>query len=277
MSDKIRVGRISYLNVLPIYYPLESKILGHNFEFFYGPPAHLNKMMSEGLLDISSTSSVEYLRHSDQYHLLPDLAIGSCGPVQSVILLSRCPVKELTGKKILASAQSHTSAALLRLLLSEYIPINPFYETGNATAVLKSGERPNAILAIGDEALNLRNHEDYPYLMDLGEAWREWTGLPFIFGVWIIQKECASNRHKEMCEAVRTLIEAKKWGQTNIKKMSELTAEKSMLTPAETDSYYEGLVFDLEEKEIEGLKTFGKHLVNCGQLTSMPELDFFKV
>ncbi|WP_027179212.1 menaquinone biosynthesis protein [Maridesulfovibrio bastinii] len=277
MAEKIRVGRISYLNVLPIYYPLESEIMGHNFEFFYGPPAHLNKMMSEGLLDIASTSSVEYLRHSEQYHLLPDLAIGSCGPVQSVILLSRCPVEELSGKKILASAQSHTSAVLLRLLLSKYIPVNPFYETGNATAVLNSGERPNAILAIGDEALNLRHHEDYPYLLDLGEAWREWTTLPFIFGVWIIQKESAARKPDEMREAVKKLIEAKKWGQRNILKMAELTAENSLMDAEETNSYYKGLVYDLEDKEIMGLKTFGNHLVDVGELSQMPKLDFFKI
>ncbi len=275
MNEKIRVGRISYLNVLPIYYPLEAEIMGHNFEFFYGPPAHLNKMMSEGLLDISSTSSIEYLRHCDQYQLLPDLAIGSRGPVQSVLLLSRCPVEELSGKKILVSAQTHTSAALLRLLLTEYIPVDPFYETGSATSVLNTGERPNAILAIGDEALNLRKHEDYPYRMDLGEAWRQWTGLPFIFGVWIIQKESARNNPQGMREAVRKMIEAKKWGQKHIDRMSELTAEKSLLTPEETDSYYEGLVYDLGPEEIKGLKTFGKYLVKCGQLNSLPELDFF--
>lgn len=277
MSDTIRVGRISYLNVLPIYYPLEAKIMGHNFEFFYGPPAHLNKMMSEGLLDIASTSSVEYLRHSDQYHLLPDLAIGSCGPVQSVILLSKVPFENLNGEEILATAQSHTSAVLLRLLLTKYIQINPTYKTGSPTEVLNSGKRPAAFLAIGDEALNLRYHDDYPYKLDLGEAWRQWTGLPFIFGVWIIQKDSAAERPLEMQKAVRKMIEAKEWGQKNIGQMSLLTAENSMLNAEETDSYYEGLVYDLGEEEIKGLKTFGSHLVDIGELSSMPELDFFKI
>ncbi|SDK83580.1 chorismate dehydratase [Maridesulfovibrio ferrireducens] len=275
MFEEIKVGRISYLNVLPIYYPLESKLIENNFNFFYGPPAQLNKLMAEGLLHISSTSSIEYLRHAEQYELVPDIAIGSCGPVQSVLLISRKPIAEMKGCKILVSSQTHTSAALLEILLTEYIPVNPQYETGNATELLEAGERPEAILAIGDEALNLRHHEDYPYKLDLGEAWREWTGLPFIFGVWLVRKDVADK--PEIKEAVRTLIKGKEWGQSNIDRMSEITAEKSILSPDEMKSYFEGLVYNLKEKEIEGLKVFAKYLQKKGQISQVPELNFIKI
>ncbi|WP_415714679.1 MqnA/MqnD/SBP family protein [Maridesulfovibrio sp.] len=78
--DNVKIGRISYLNVLPIYYPLEAGLIENNFEFVYGPPAQLNKMMSEGLMHIASNSCIEYLRHSEQYLLLPDLANRQPGP-----------------------------------------------------------------------------------------------------------------------------------------------------------------------------------------------------
>lgn len=275
MADEIKVGRISYLNVLPIYYPLETKLIENNFKFFYGPPAQLNKLMSEGLLHISSTSSIEYLRHAEQYKLIPDIAIGSCGPVQSVLLISRKPVEKLKNCKILVSAQTHTSAALLKILLTEYIPVHPEYETGNAAELLENGERPEAILTIGDEALNLRHHEDYPYKLDLGDAWRQWTGLPFIFGVWVVRKDVADS--PAVKDAVRTLIKGKEWGQANIGRMSELTAEKSVLALPEVNSYYEGLVYNLKETEIEGLKVFAEYLKKTGQISKVPELNFIEI
>ncbi|WP_027721425.1 menaquinone biosynthetic enzyme MqnA/MqnD family protein [Maridesulfovibrio zosterae] len=270
--DRVKVGRISYLNVLPIYYPLESGLIKNEFDFLYGPPAQLNKMMAEGLMHISSTSSIEYLRHAEQYKLLPDLAIGSRGPVQSVLLLSRKPVEELKGSKILVSAQTHSSAALLKILLTEYIPVHPEYETGKATETLESGERPEAILCIGDEALNLRKHKDYPYKFDLGEEWIKWTGLPCIFGVWVVRKDVCEQENVK--KAINSIIKGKKWGQANIDRMSELTAEKSILTPEETSSYYDGLVFDLGKQEIAGLKTFAKYLYKTRQITKIPELEF---
>ncbi len=273
--DRVKVGRISYLNVLPIYYPLEAGLIENNFDFLYGPPAQLNKMMSEGLMHISSTSSIEYLRHAEQYKLLPDLAIGSRGPVQSVLMLSRKPVEQLKGCKILVSSQTHSSAALLKILLTEYIPVHPEYETGNATERLESGERPEAILCIGDEALNLRKHRDYPYKFDLGEEWIKWTGLPCIFGVWLVRRDVASR--EEVKQAIRALIKGKLWGQRNIDRMSELTAEKSILTPEETRSYYDGLVFDLGNEEIKGLKTFAKYLHKTGQISHIPELEFAEI
>lgn len=270
--DKVKVGRISYLNVLPIYHPLEEGIIKNDFDFVYGPPAQLNTMMSEGLMHISSNSCVEYLRHAEQYLLLPDLAIGSRGPVQSVIMISTKPLEQLKGCNVLVSAQTHTSAALLKILLTEYIPLNPTYETGNATEQLESGERPEAILCIGDEALNLRKHEDYPYIFDLGEEWLRWTGLPFIFGIWLVRRDVAER--SDVKKAVLSLIKGKEWGQKNIEQMSELTAQKSMLNLEEARSYYDGLVYDLGEKEIEGLKVFAKYLLKTGQISHIPELDF---
>lgn len=273
--DRVKVGRISYLNVLPIYYPLESGIIENNFEFLYGPPAKLNKMMSEGLMHIASNSCVEYLRHSEQYLLLPDLAIGSRGPVQSVIMISRKPLEQLKGCNVLVSAQTHTSAALLKILLTEYIPLNPTYETGNATEKLESGERPEAILCIGDEALNLRKHEDYPYIFDLGEEWIRWTGLPFIFGIWLVRRDAAAR--EDVKEAIRALLKGKKWGQENIEQMSVLTAENSFLSLEEARSYYDGLVYDLKEREIQGLKVFAKYLQKTGQISHIPELNFIEI
>jgi len=172
------------------------------------------------------------------------------------------------------SAQTHTSAALVDLLLTRHIGVRPRYRTGDATALLQAGERPAAILCIGDEALNLRRHPDYPHRMDLGEAWREWTGKPFIFGLWIASREAACARREEVKDAARLLIEAKKWGQTHLDLISAVAARDSILTEEEMRSYFAGLVYDLGLEELEGLRLFYAQLAEAGVIPAPPELAF---
>ncbi|OIQ51256.1 Chorismate dehydratase [Pseudodesulfovibrio hydrargyri] len=270
----VRLGRIGYLNVLPIYHPLETGILPMDCEVTSGPPAELNKLMDADKLDVSSCSSVEYARHADKYYLIPDIAIGSRGPVQSVLLLSRRPVEELDGRTILVSAQTHTSAALLRVLQAKLWNIKTVFTTGSATDVLGTGERPQAILCIGDEALNLRYHPDYPHRIDLGEAWRELTGLPFIFGVWIASRESWRQNREKVEEAARLLLAGKNWGTDNIGDVCVMASEESCLNYDEMCSYFDGLVYDLGPEEQEGMRAFYKSLVETGIIDEAPELVF---
>jgi chorismate dehydratase len=270
----VRLGRIGYLNVLPIYHPLETGILPMDCEVTSGPPADLNKLMDAGKLDVSACSSVEYARHADKYYLIPDIAIGSRGPVQSVLLLSRCPVEELDGRTILVSAQTHTSAALLRVLQAKLWNIKTVFTTGSATDVLGTGERPQAILCIGDEALNLRYHPDYPHRIDLGEAWRELTGLPFIFGVWIVSRESWQRDKEKVEQAARLLLAGKNWGTENIGDVCVMAAEESCLNDEEMCSYFDGLVYDLGPEEQKGMRAFYESLVETGIIDKAPELVF---
>ncbi len=272
----IRLGRIGYLNVLPLHYPLEQGILKPDtpFELVSGPPAELNVLMDQGRLDLSGCSCIEYARHPEKYLIVPDLAIGSRGPVQSVLLISRTRPEELDGASVLVSAQSHTSAALVDLLLRQHVGVSPRYRTGDATALLATGERPQAILCIGDEALNLRRHPDYPHRMDLGEAWRQWTGLPFIFGLWIARRESACARREEIKAGARLLIHAKKWGQANLDRISAVAARGSILSETEMRSYFDGLVYDLGLEELDGLRLFYERLAEAGVIPAPPELAF---
>lgn len=269
----IRLGKIGYLNVLPIYQPIESGRFDGDFDIVSGPPAQLNELMARGELDVSATSSIEYARHPERYWLVPDLAIGSRGPVQSVLLLSRVPVEELQDREILVSSQTHTSAALLTVLFRHW-DIAPRYVTGDATSTLTSGERPQAILAIGDEALNLRYHPDYPVRVDLGEAWRKLTGLPFIFGVWVAQRSDFEDRPEAVRTACKTLQKAKRHGRKTIDDMCRLACENSCLDMDEMRSYFDGLVYELGEEERKGLERFYEELVEAGHISEPPPLYF---
>jgi chorismate dehydratase len=269
----LRIGKIGYLNVLPIYHPIETGLIPGDYSIVSGPPSALNRLMDAGQLDVSAASSIEYARHPEKYYLVPDIAIGSRGPVQSVLLLSRGPVQELHGKTIVVSAQTHTSAALLRILLAEW-GIEPTLVTGDATAILCEGRRPEAILCIGDEALNLRHHPEYPVRTDLGEAWRVLTGLPFIFGVWIVQRKSHGENAAAVTAACTALVAARRWGEDNIGAMCALAAESSCLTQAEMCSYFDGLVYDLGPEEKEGMTLFYRRLTDIGIIDAVPPLHF---
>jgi len=270
----IRFGKIGYLNVLPIYHPLESGIVENDFSIVSGPPSQLNRLMDGDRLDISAASSIEYARHPDKYYLIPDIAIGSRGPVQSVLLLSRFPVEELSQKTILVSSQTHTSAALLHVLQKELWGIETKMISGDATSVLQDGHRPDAILAIGDEALNLRHHPDYSHRIDLGEAWRDFAKLPFIFGVWIVQRNKWDSNRERLENAAQKILEAKKWGIDNLKSICSLAARDSCLSQEEMCSYFDGLVYSFEQNEIKGLELFYNYLEKNGIIKRAPNLQF---
>ena len=271
----ISLGKISYLNVLPIYYPLESGNVPNDFQIVSGPPARLNGLMARGELDISAASSFEYARNHGKYLLVPNLAIGSRGPVQSVLLISRLPLQELEHKTVLISSQTHTSAALLRLLLKERLGLSPDYLTGNISKEMDSRVPPLAFLAIGDEALRYRHLPEYPYTLDLGQAWLEWTGLPFIFGVWIINRDSLRHREKGLEQACVQLLAGKTWGMKRIPFFSVLISQQGILNEQEVASYFQGLVYAFGKREQRGLRRFFDLLARAGEIREVPDLNFF--
>jgi chorismate dehydratase len=258
-----------------VYYALEQGLIDHDMEMIYGTPARLNEIACRGELDIASTSSIEYARNWRSYHLVPHLAIGSRGPVQSVLLLSKKPLDRLDGSQVLVSAQTHTSATLLRILLRRHLEIRPRYENGDVSSRLRKGDAPEAFLAIGDEALLLRDHPEYPYSLDLGQAWLEWTGLPFIFGVWVADAGSVRDRAASVCQACRKLYRSKEWGRRRPDFFADLAAERGMLDRERLASYFRGLIYELGERELQGLNRFFELLFEEGEIPEKPRIRFF--
>ncbi len=272
---QLRMGRIGYLNVLPIYYPLESGRIAHEFEIISAPPAVLNTMLAREELHLSSVSCFEYARNPEQYYLIEDLSIGSRGPVMSVLLLSSCPIEELNGEDILITGETATSVALLRLLLRRKYNLECTFSVGNVSQALLMGKSPKAFLAIGDEALRLRKHEAYPYVLDLAEEWRAWTNLPFIFGLWAVSRKAAD---KKLFNADPALLfhKAREWSFANMDVILDLTKYGCPLTREELHSYYhQGLLYTLREDELRGLELFYEKLAEEGMIVKKPTLEFY--
>src|SRR5690242_16413160 len=187
-----RVGHIQFLNCLPIYWGLVRSGALLDVDLRKDTPDRLNDALVAGDLDIGPISMVEYLRHADDLLLLPDIAVGSDGPVLSVNLVSQKPLAELNGRRVALGSTSRTSVLLARLWLEACHGVHPDYFVcpPDLTSMLLEAD---AAVLIGDAAL--RATYDAPRrglaVHDLGQAWRDWSGLPMVFAVWAARRDYA--------------------------------------------------------------------------------------
>jgi chorismate dehydratase len=273
MPVKARLGRISYLNVLPIYFALEHLFGENGYHLVRGTPAELNAAMRRGEVDLGSISAMEYGRNYKDYLLLADLSISSRGPVGSVLLFSRVPFPELDGRTIRVSAASASGAALVKVLMAELFQVQPRYHRGLLAG--RSLQEDTAVLAIGDEALRLKRDKTLPFELDLGAAWQQLTGLPFVFGVWAVRRDFAKARPEAAFALHRLLLRSKTWGLGSLAELSQLAAAPFGLTPEQVLAYFHQLDYALTPEHERGLRTFFHYLCEQGELAEEPRLEFF--
>ncbi len=264
---RLRVGRVRYINCEPVYFALEQGIVQVDCEITDGTPAELNAALRAGELDVSVVSAMEAALRPDVYRLLPDLAIASDGPVESVLLASEAPAEELHGVPVALSRHSLTSVYLVKLLLEKAYHIRPrFLAEGE-------GGRATARLLIGDEALRLGPR--FPNSLDLGKAWHSLTGLPFVFAVWAVRTEVWAMAEEEVRVLHRALLTAKAYTQAHPEAMLALASERTGLSPEACRRYLsQSLCFDLGPRHLEGLQTFLRFLTDAGELPEVPVLHF---
>jgi len=264
----MKIGRIPYINCYPVYGAIDRGIVDLDAELVDGVPTDLNRRMASGALDISVVSAVEYARDADRYLLLPDLAISCDGPVRSVMLFSTRPASELTSRDVIVSRSSMTSVALLELLFENVWHSRPRFVPGDAEirdVVVAGANDAEARLVIGDAALVLgSNHrERYPFVYDLGQIWKEWTGQPFVFAVWVAQR---ATDVKEALVAHASLIASRNWG---LQHLSELAEQAHIATGVARDvcvEYLSGLDYGLSYPHLAGLTEFYRRLVERGRI-----------
>lgn len=260
----MRLGRIAWVNCFPVYAAIDRGVVPCPAELVSGTAAELNDLLAAGTLDVSAVSAVEYARDVARYQLLPDLAITADGPVHSVLLFSKVPPRELDGRSVLRTASSRTSVLLLELLCRQVWKVTPRFAQVRAEAsdlAALDGFPHEAVLVIGDAALMLTARQRYPHVVDLSQAWKAWTGLPFVFAVWAARREADPGAVRGIH---RALLASRAWG---IAHLDELAAEASARTGiplAVTRDYLGTLDYRLGGRELEGLTTFFRMLAQDG-------------
>jgi chorismate dehydratase len=266
----MRVGRIPYVNCYPVYGAIDRGVVKLKATLVDGAPSELNARIARGDLEVSVVSAVEYARDSNRYVLLPDLAVSCDGPVRSVMLFSRRRAEDLGGRHVLVSRSSMTSAALLELLFENVWRCAPRFVPGDAElSDVRRFEREehDARLVIGDAALLLGagapGAPQYTYVYDLGAIWKEWTGLPFVFAVWVALR---STPVKPALAVHAALIESRDWGLSHLDELARQASATTGVAEAQCLTYLTGLDYGLSYPHLAGLTTFFGRLVERGRV-----------
>ena len=269
----VKIGRISYINVAPIYYGLDKGLKPAWLKMVTAPPSVLNSMMANGDIDISPVSSVAYAQHQDKWLLLPDLSIACSGDVMSVILVSRYPFDKLNNKRVILIDESATAVELLKLFFI-IKKAKPIFGTGVIQHPCDIPKNADAALIIGDAALKEKWSDHYDYIYDMGNMWMELTGLPFVFAVWTVQKSFAHKRPDALSAIIKLFRISKKEGGRHLGQISASASSKLGISLDMSEKYYDKLCCNLGPMQIKGLESFFSSLYREKILSEKVSLSF---
>jgi chorismate dehydratase len=245
----IRLGRISYVNMAPVFYRLT-----HEVEEVVGVPTELNRLLLAGEIDVAPISSIEYARHASRLRLMPRLCVSSEGAVDSIQLVTRMPLGRV--RSVAVTPESATSVVLTRVLLprAELVPLD-------ADA--------DAKLLIGDAALKSAFEDPTPH-HDLGRLWLERTGLPMVFAVWAAPEPVGEG----LLDLQEALVASVRLARSEPERLAYEASERYGYPPGFLARYFEKLRYSFGPRERAGLYTFLEMARDVGELQHLPELRF---
>ena len=254
----LRLGAVSYLNAQPLIHGLEQE---PGLRLQQDVPSRVAERLHAGELDLGMIPSIEYA--FGEYAIVPGIAVGSRGPVRSVLLYHSRPLEDV--RRVALDTSSRTSVALLKILFRErlgrdpeYVPMPPGLEDMLATA--------DAALLIGDPALDQRT--DVPRL-DVGEEWTRLTGLPFVYAFWAGPRGVVTPRGVERLQAA-LLAGCDALPEIALRHAAG-DAERAAVY---ADYLRTNVVYRLEGDEIAGLREFYRRAHALDLTPSPTELSF---
>jgi cyclic dehypoxanthinyl futalosine synthase len=253
----LRVAAVGYLNARPLYEGLDREPASSRVRLDCAIPSEVARRVAEdeadlALMPVAAAATIGDLR------LVRGCAIGTRGPVRSVVLVGERPIDEL--EELAVDLSSRTSVVLARLVLrARRKGREPrLVGLGPREAVAQVGQGRGA-LVIGDPALEIEGR--FPHVLDLGVAWRELTGLPFVFAAWCGRPGALS------LEDERLLERAKVSGLERRHALAAEHAERTGLPGASLRAYLdEAIHYDLGDEERRGLERFYDDAAAAGLL-----------
>jgi len=252
----MRIASVPYLNARPLIYGIEDRVS-------LCTPARLADLLHRRQFDAGLVPVAEVLLH-DRYSILDGIAIASRGPVASVFLVHRVPIERI--KRVAVDPASRSSAWLVRVVLKYGYHVEPeFYLLSGAP---KLGDH-EAMMLFGDGAIWYRHRNGDDCLLDLGEAWTEMTGLPFVFAAWAIQRGLPA---QTVATGMSLLRKAKADGLAHIEEIVQNSTEGS---PEFRREYLtRNVMHELGDTEKQGLRRFQQYLREMGLVERTHDLRY---
>jgi chorismate dehydratase len=240
----LQIGAVSYLNSRPLIEGLQELLPTARITLDY--PSRLADALAAGRLDVALIPSVEYFRRSG-YEVISDACVAARGPVMSVKLYCRTHPGEI--RRLALDEGSRTSAALARVILAERYGVVPETEPLLMNATTRDSGA-DAVLLIGDRAMHDPD-ESFTAVLDLGAFWYDWTGLPFVFAMWVARQGAVPDGVDE------ALSQARDRGLARIEAIAREEAPRLKLTESIALTYLtQHLHYHLTSAERSGLKLF---------------------
>jgi chorismate dehydratase len=269
----IKLGHILYSNCFPPHAGIVLKKVSFPFKLVEGIPTQLNRLLSEGTIDVSPSSSIEYAVNKGRYILLPDLSITSKTKVMSILLESKVPIEELNSKVVALTTASATSVVLLRILLEVRYGVHPGYILYEQGAEDPS-ERADAMLTIGDLAIQRAAASSYPHCYDLGQLWHEFTGLPFVFALWQVNDR--KNIHTDLGRLYDIIMESRAYGLAHLRELAETNTGRFNIPAAVLLNYWNLFSYSFGEEERKGLLAYYGYAAEIGAIEAVTDLRFWQ-
>lgn len=264
MTAPVRLGAVSYLNVRPLVDGLDARpdLVSIRFDV----PSLCARLLADGDIDLGMVPSITHL-HRPGDRIVPGVCIGSNGPVASVAIFTRRPMREV--RTLALDTSSRTSAALTRILCARRFDVAPTFvpHDPDPAAMLAAAD---AALVIGDPALFADARALGAEKIDLGAAWTDMTGLPFVWAFWAGRAGAAG------ADVVAVLQQAAATGMARSDAIADAYCAGDAARQATARRYLrENLRFELDARAIDGLRMFYREAAAVGAAPIAAPLELF--
>lgn len=259
-TAEIRIGVVPFLNAAPLIDGISSI---EGIELIPKVPSELIATLERGEVDVALASSIDYQRSSVELGILPVGVLSSDGHTMTVQLCSRCPIQDV--HKVYCDSDSHTSVALLQIVLKnlygatpEIVPTN-FREMGECDS-----DWPDTVLLIGDKVITSHYESQYAHTLDLGHAWKEQTGLPFVFATWLCRRDFPTAQIRKLSMALQRQLA---FNQHRIEQIvSSHAPKRGWDTSIATDYVTKHIQYRFKDVHVESLNLFYSLAMSVGIL-----------
>jgi chorismate dehydratase len=243
-------------------------------------PSGLIDRLLDGGVDLALVSAADYQKSPEPLRIVPAGMLGCRGRTMTVRLYSRVPIPRIS--VVHGDTDSHTSVILLQVLLRERHGLAVEMVDFDARSIdLRdpASPRPESLLLIGDKVIVAApDHREYPYQLDLGEAWLESTGKPFVFATWMCRRDLDEAAESRVRTAAAVLDHQRRHNRSRLSNIVHRHAIARGWPKFDADLYLSGMLrYEFGDAEAEGLRTFFAMAHRHGLLAQARPLEMLEI